>query len=96
MEDVVNNFRQFLLSIKRATGNSRDAENTSGARPGMFHPVISFSRFSYLSKCQLPELCSVQPKGLEYGYPISEFMYFTTPIFFKMETLINYSIGVIR
>lgn len=38
MEDVVNNFRHFLLSVKRATGNSKESDNTDrksgGAKPG--------------------------------------------------------------
>ncbi|PPQ77003.1 hypothetical protein CVT25_014820 [Psilocybe cyanescens] len=37
VDDVVNNFRQFLLSVKRATGNSKEpetaADRKSGARP---------------------------------------------------------------
>lgn len=40
-EDIVNNFTQFILSVKRATGNARDPDasdrklmSAGGARPG--------------------------------------------------------------
>lgn len=42
MDDVVTNFRQFLTSVKKATGNSKEPEaadrkskNSGGGRPGM-------------------------------------------------------------
>ena len=44
VEDVVTNFRHFIISVKRATGNARDLDatdrksNSSGARPGLYRP----------------------------------------------------------
>ena len=44
VEDVVTNFRHFITSVKRATGNARDLDaaerklNASGARPGLYRP----------------------------------------------------------
>lgn len=43
VEDIVTNFRHFITSIKRATGNAKDPDaadrklNAGAARPGM-HP----------------------------------------------------------
>ena len=44
VEDIVTNFRHFITSVKRATGNARDPSaadrklNSGGARPGLHHP----------------------------------------------------------
>lgn len=41
VEDVMTNFRHFITSVKRATGNAKDPDavdrklNAGGARPGM-------------------------------------------------------------
>lgn len=41
VEDIVTNFRHFITSVKRATGNAKDPDavdrklNSGGARPGM-------------------------------------------------------------
>lgn len=43
VSDVVTNFRQFLTSVKKATGNLKEADeaerrakNSGGGRPGMY------------------------------------------------------------
>lgn len=44
LEDIVTNFRHFITSVKRATGNAKDPDaadrklNSSGARPGLHRP----------------------------------------------------------
>ncbi|KAH9486351.1 50S ribosomal protein L1 [Psilocybe cubensis] len=43
VEDVANNFRQFLLSVKRATGNLKDSENTD-RKSGGAKPVTPITR----------------------------------------------------
>ena len=46
VEDIVTNFRHFITSVKRATGNARDPDavdrklNSGGARPGMLSATL--------------------------------------------------------
>lgn len=46
VEDIVTNFRHFITSIKRATGNAKDPDaadrklNAGAARPGMHPPPL--------------------------------------------------------
>jgi len=56
VSDVVTNFRQFLTSVKKATGNLKEADeaerrakNSGGGRPGMFWVAMIFT-FSLASK----------------------------------------------